>query len=100
MPIQGASQEAGTWTLVILMCLYVPIEGPPESPYTEVGLKENKMTRAHIPQEVVKPKSSGSEFGVVDIALILVLVTVVIIVALALIGPSMGNVFSNTSLLL
>jgi len=39
------------------------------------------------------PKGSGQ--GLVEYALILVLVAVVVIVVLALLGPAIGNVFSN-----
>ncbi|MFN2148432.1 MAG: pilus assembly protein [Anaerolineales bacterium] len=39
------------------------------------------------------PKQSGQ--GLVEYALILVLVAVVVIVILALLGPAIGNVFSN-----
>jgi len=39
------------------------------------------------------PKECGQ--GLVEYALILVLVAVVVIVILALLGPAIGNVFSN-----
>jgi len=39
------------------------------------------------------PKETGQ--GLVEYALILVLVSVVVIVVLALLGPAIGNVFSN-----
>lgn len=39
------------------------------------------------------PSESGQ--GLVEYALILVLVAVVVIVILALLGPSIGNMFSN-----
>ncbi|MCA9906780.1 MAG: pilus assembly protein [Anaerolineae bacterium] len=39
------------------------------------------------------PREEGQ--GLVEYALILVLVAVVVIVILALIGPSIGNIFSN-----
>lgn len=39
------------------------------------------------------PKEEGQ--GLVEYALILVLVAVVVIVILALLGPAVGNVFSN-----
>ncbi len=39
------------------------------------------------------PKERGQ--GLVEYALILVLVAVVVIVILALLGPAIGNVFSN-----
>jgi pilus assembly protein Flp/PilA len=39
------------------------------------------------------PREEGQ--GLVEYALILVLVAVVVIVILALLGPSVGNVFSN-----
>lgn len=39
------------------------------------------------------PKEQGQ--GLVEYALILVLVAVVVIVILALLGPAIGNVFSN-----
>ena len=39
------------------------------------------------------PSESGR--GLVEYALILVLVSVVVIVILALLGPAVGNVFSN-----
>ena len=40
-----------------------------------------------------EPKERGQ--GLVEYALILVLVAVVVIVILALLGPAIGNVFSN-----
>ncbi|MBE0410807.1 MAG: Flp family type IVb pilin [Anaerolineales bacterium] len=39
------------------------------------------------------PKEKGQ--GLVEYALILVLVAVVVIVVLALLGPAIGNIFSN-----
>ncbi len=39
------------------------------------------------------PKETGQ--GLVEYALILVLVAIVVIVILALLGPAIGNVFSN-----
>ena len=39
------------------------------------------------------PKEKGQ--GLVEYALILVLVTIVVIVILAILGPTIGNVFSN-----
>jgi pilus assembly protein Flp/PilA len=39
------------------------------------------------------PKEKGQ--GLVEYALILVLVAVVVIVILALLGPAVGNIFSN-----
>jgi pilus assembly protein Flp/PilA len=39
------------------------------------------------------PKEKGQ--GLVEYALILVLIAVVVIVILALLGPAIGNVFSN-----
>ncbi len=39
------------------------------------------------------PKEQGQ--GLVEYALILVLVAVVVIVILALVGPAIGNIFSN-----
>ena len=40
-----------------------------------------------------QPREEGQ--GLVEYALILVLVAVVVIVILALLGPSIGNIFSN-----
>ncbi len=40
-----------------------------------------------------KPREEGQ--GLVEYALILVLVAVVVIVILALLGPAIGNIFSN-----
>ena len=40
-----------------------------------------------------QPKQEGQ--GLVEYALILVLVAVVVIVILALLGPAIGNIFSN-----
>jgi pilus assembly protein Flp/PilA len=41
------------------------------------------------------PKEQEKGQGLVEYALILVLVAVVVIVILALLGPAIGNVFSN-----
>ncbi len=42
---------------------------------------------------IYMPREEGQ--GLVEYALILVLVAVVVIVILALLGPSIGNIFSN-----
>lgn len=42
---------------------------------------------------IYQPRQEGQ--GLVEYALILVLVAVVVIVVLALLGPSIGNIFSN-----
>jgi len=52
---------------------------------TEYGKEVNQLLYA--------PKERGQ--GLVEYALILVLVAVVVIVILALLGPAIGNVFSN-----
>ncbi|RPJ51860.1 MAG: pilus assembly protein [Chloroflexi bacterium] len=44
------------------------------------------------------PKESGQ--GLVEYALILILVAVVVIVILALLGPAIGNIFSNVMTLI
>ncbi len=43
---------------------------------------------------IYRPHSEKGQ-GLVEYALILVLVAVVVIVILALLGPSIGNIFSN-----
>jgi pilus assembly protein Flp/PilA len=42
---------------------------------------------------IYQPREEGQ--GLVEYALILVLVAVVVIVILALVGPAVGNIFSN-----
>jgi pilus assembly protein Flp/PilA len=49
--------------------------------------------RKELIQMLYTPKEKGQ--GLVEYALILVLVAVVVIVILALLGPAIGNVFSN-----
>lgn len=49
--------------------------------------------RREVNQLLYAPKERGQ--GLVEYALILVLVAVVVIVILALLGPAIGNVFSN-----
>jgi pilus assembly protein Flp/PilA len=49
--------------------------------------------RKEVRQMLFRPQQSGQ--GLVEYALILVLVAVVVIVILALLGPAIGNVFSN-----
>ena len=66
-------------------------------------LKSNHTSRSCSSDKILKgkevrqmlyiPKESGQ--GLVEYALILVLVAVVVIVVLALLGPAIGNVFSN-----
>jgi pilus assembly protein Flp/PilA len=57
----------------------------------------NHRKKISLAKEVKKmlyaPKEKGQ--GLVEYALILVLVAVVVIVILALLGPAIGNVFSN-----
>jgi len=49
--------------------------------------------RREVTPMLFAPKERGQ--GLVEYALILVLVAVVVIVILALLGPAIGNVFSN-----
>jgi pilus assembly protein Flp/PilA len=49
--------------------------------------------RKELREMLYSPKEKGQ--GLVEYALILVLVAVVVIVILALLGPAIGNVFSN-----
>lgn len=49
--------------------------------------------RKEVGSMLFAPKEKGQ--GLVEYALILVLVAVVVIVILALLGPAIGNVFSN-----
>jgi len=53
---------------------------------------ENYM-RKEVTAMLFAPKEKGQ--GLVEYALILVLVAIVVIVILALLGPAIGNVFSN-----
>jgi pilus assembly protein Flp/PilA len=52
-----------------------------------------KFKRKEAKTMLFAPKEKGQ--GLVEYALILVLVAVVVIVILALLGPAIGNVFSN-----
>ncbi|GAP06998.1 Flp pilus assembly protein, pilin Flp [Anaerolinea thermolimosa] len=49
--------------------------------------------RKEVKTMLFAPKEKGQ--GLVEYALILVLVAVVVIVILALLGPAIGNIFSN-----
>lgn len=55
------------------------------------------FSKRHLREGVIKviylPREAGQ--GLVEYALILVLVAIVVIVALALLGPAIGNIFSN-----
>lgn len=51
------------------------------------------LERKEVDLVLYAPKQKGQ--GLVEYALILVLVAVVVIVILALLGPAIGNVFSN-----
>lgn len=51
------------------------------------------MNRKEVTNMLFAPKEKGQ--GLVEYALILVLVAVVVIVILALLGPAIGNIFSN-----
>ena len=55
------------------------------------------LVRSHDREEVIEmlylPSEQGQ--GIVEYALLLALVTIVVIVVLALLGPAIGNVFSN-----
>jgi pilus assembly protein Flp/PilA len=52
-----------------------------------------KLTRKGGKLMLYMPREEGQ--GLVEYALILVLVAVVVIVILALLGPAIGNIFSN-----
>lgn len=54
---------------------------------------KNFPTGKEVNEMLFAPKEKGQ--GLVEYALILVLVAVVVIVILALLGPAIGNVFSN-----
>jgi pilus assembly protein Flp/PilA len=51
------------------------------------------LARREVKTMLFAPKEKGQ--GLVEYALILVLVAVVVIVILALLGPAIGNIFSN-----
>lgn len=55
----------------------------------------NAPPSAVYPGDLMPPDNMGSGQGLVEYALILVLVAVVVIVILALLGPTVGNIFSN-----
>jgi pilus assembly protein Flp/PilA len=57
------------------------------------GKYPEKHHRREVKRMLYAPKERGQ--GLVEYALILVLVAVVVIVILALLGPAIGNVFSN-----
>ena len=65
--------------------------------YLISALKKNhslsQIWRKEENQMLFAPKEKGQ--GLVEYALILVLVAIVVIVILALLGPAIGNVFSN-----
>jgi pilus assembly protein Flp/PilA len=52
-----------------------------------------KSKRKVVIQMLFLPREEGQ--GLVEYALILVLVAIVVIVVLALLGPAIGNIFSN-----
>ena len=52
-----------------------------------------KSTNQEVNTMLFAPKEKGQ--GLVEYALILVLVAVVVIVILSLLGPAIGNIFSN-----
>jgi pilus assembly protein Flp/PilA len=52
-----------------------------------------KYTTQEVKTMLFAPKEKGQ--GLVEYALILVLVAVVVIVILSLLGPAIGNIFSN-----
>lgn len=59
------------------------------------GWRYRSVSRNHIKgcKVIYLPSEDGQ--GLVEYALILVLVAVVVIAALALLGPALGNIFSN-----
>jgi pilus assembly protein Flp/PilA len=57
------------------------------------GVHAGLRGQRRIPTMMYMPREEGQ--GLVEYALILVLVAVVVIVILALIGPAVGNIFSN-----
>ena len=52
-----------------------------------------EKTKQEVNTMLFAPKEKGQ--GLVEYALILVLVAVVVIVILSLLGPAIGNIFSN-----
>jgi pilus assembly protein Flp/PilA len=73
-----------------------PIESGLPDAYNGYELvTENRRNhhRREVRDMLFAPKEKGQ--GLVEYALILVLVAVVVIVILALLGPAIGNVFSN-----
>ena len=52
-----------------------------------------KSTKQEVNTMLFAPKEKGQ--GLVEYALILVLVALIVIVILSLLGPAIGNVFSN-----
>lgn len=75
---------------MVLLNLMEPLPYNTNSLVTESRQNQN---RKEVNAVLYLPKEKGQ--GLVEYALILVLVAVVVIVILALLGPAIGNVFSN-----
>ena len=83
----------GVWTWKSEFC---PIVGSRGAPYNGEALERDPGATEYgreVSRLLYAPKERGQ--GLVEYALILVLVAVVVIVILALLGPAIGNVFSN-----
>jgi len=76
------SRSIGGWTLTGV-CGY----DHEQRLHYEFGQREEVIRMLYLPSE------QGQ--GIVEYALLLALVTIVVIVILALLGPAIGNVFSN-----
>jgi pilus assembly protein Flp/PilA len=75
--------------------LDVKIGANPSCIFLKIGYKMELqfMNRREVKTMLFAPKEKAQ--GLVEYALILVLVAVVVIVILALLGPAIGNIFSN-----
>ena len=64
-------------------------------PWDDEIVKAGQLKWDEVKQTAIEPPPAEAGQGLVEYALILVLVAVVVIVILALLGPTIGNIFSN-----
>ena len=93
--IPPAAQSILTGGIDSLIAYLKTVAANTPQPWDDEIVKAGEERWAEVKKTAIDPSPSEVGQGLVEYALILVLVAVVVIVILALLGPTIGNIFSN-----
>lgn len=90
-----ATQAILTGAIDNLLTYLKTVAAKTPQPWDDEIVKAGELKWDEVKHTAIEPPPAEAGQGLVEYALILVLVSVVVIVILALLGPTIGNIFSN-----